>query len=161
MCTRLFAAIALVIVPLATTSPRAATERPTLRWTHTRPLSAVARHVVAEGAAASPSLRALLDELEGTNVVVYVSTPMSGFNEDFHGALTFVTSVAGTRYLHASVDLWTTPDDRIVLLGHELRHAIEVAATPPWSAGTASRRSTPQSAGHREPADSRRRSPRT
>ncbi len=121
-----FVAIAAVSAPAPAADRNSAS-----RWTHTRCLSGAAANMVTDAIDRSPLVRTLVGALEKTSVVVYVSLSMSGFSDDFHGSLTFVAAAAGIRYLHVAIDSWgTTPDERIVLVGHELQHALEVAAAP-------------------------------
>ena len=74
------------------------------------------------------ALRALVQRLTGGDVVVYLRH--EGLPEGVHGRLSFLTSASGTRYVLIAL----TPDldtrRAIVVLGHELRHAVEVPEQP-------------------------------
>jgi hypothetical protein len=51
--------------------------------------------------------------------------------EDAAAHLAFAAAAAGTRYLHITLDTWRAGGwDAVPLLGHELQHALEVAAAP-------------------------------
>ncbi len=84
--------------------------------------------VVGDGRRQSPLFRALLDQLEATDVVVYVECARLRARVD--GQLTFLTAAAGTRYVLVRI-AWDLPLARkIAILGHELQHALEVAGSP-------------------------------
>jgi hypothetical protein len=44
--------------------------------------------------------------------------------------LTFVSAVGGYRYVHVRVARMASADVQIALIGHELRHAVEIADAP-------------------------------
>ena len=45
--------------------------------------------------------------------------------------LVYLSNEGATRYLLVRIDPWRAPmSERIALLGHELQHALEVAASP-------------------------------
>jgi hypothetical protein len=81
-----------------------------------------------EGIVRSETFRSLVRRLTGGDVVVYIryETLPSGV----HGRLVFLTVNSGLRYVLVAV----TPDldalRSIVVLGHELRHAVEVLEQP-------------------------------
>ena len=97
--------------------------QPRLRLTDVRLQQAV-RH----GRQQSASFRVLLDQLEATDVVVYVEC--ARLRPRLDGQLTFLTAAAGTRYVLVRIG-WNLPLARkIATLGHELQHALEVARSP-------------------------------
>jgi len=76
----------------------------------------------------SPSFQALLNQLEATDVVVYVECARLPARVD--GQLTFQSAAAGTRYVLVRI-AWDLPLARkIAILGHELQHALEIARSP-------------------------------
>jgi hypothetical protein len=84
--------------------------------------------LVLRGLAESPSLRALVDRLEQTDVVVYLKCGRLRGGVD--GQLTFVSAVGGFRYVIVQI-AWHLPmQRRIATLGHEVQHALEIAAHP-------------------------------
>ncbi len=104
---------------------------PQRTWTHTRPLSPGAAALLADAAARAPVVRALLEELDRTDVVVYLTDKMTGQEGEPRAYLSFVSCAAGLRYLLVRINKWRLqPVDRPVWLGHELEHALEVAAAP-------------------------------
>ncbi len=46
------------------------------------------------------------------------------------GRLTFVSAAGGVRYVHIRVARLASADVQIALIGHELRHAVEIADAP-------------------------------
>jgi hypothetical protein len=97
---------------------------PHIRSTDTEILNAL-----ASGARLSPTLRRLVDRLEASDVVVYVTFDRSPAPRTA-GHIAFVTSVPGRRYLQISVDRRNGPCPLIAILGHELQHAVEIADEP-------------------------------
>jgi hypothetical protein len=91
-----------------------------------RPLDAVARALVRDGAAASPTMARLLERIERSDLVVYVKT---GFVEG-PGRLDFACAKPGIRYLRITVNVPDVEPRLMASLAHELQHAVEVAAAP-------------------------------
>lgn len=100
-------------------------------WKHVRALSPGAVELIWESAARSSIVNDLLQGLEETGVVVYVTDAMPGVISGPVSHLVYLSNEGITRYLLVRIDRWrTTPQERIALLGHELQHALEVAAAP-------------------------------
>jgi hypothetical protein len=100
-------------------------------WSHLRPLSPHAATLIADGATRVPAVRSLLTALEATDVVIYLSHSMPLSPGEPQGYTRFVSHAAGTRYLFVQINCWELPErERLVLLGHELQHALEIAAAP-------------------------------
>jgi hypothetical protein len=102
-------------------------------WTHARWANEPGRRLLVEGARRSALIKGILDNLERTDVIVFVIAQMSpsGESEAAKAHLCFATAAGGIRYLHVTVDTWRAGEwDSIPLLGHELQHALEVAAAP-------------------------------
>jgi hypothetical protein len=95
---------------------------------HVRPLSADARDLVTSGLARSELIRNLIDHLDASDLVVYVD--LSWFMADRHGQLTFIGSAGGVRYAMIRIASGHILPDQLATLGHELRHAVEVADAP-------------------------------
>ncbi len=86
-----------------------------------------ARSLMQKGASRSATFRALLEALDRSDVVVYVQT----VSLDRPSALLFVSATSHMRYLRILVRSSGRPDDELIAwLGHELRHAVEIAAAP-------------------------------
>ncbi len=106
----------------------AATPRP---WTHVRPITPAATAMLDDAVAMSWTVRTQLNDLEQTDVVVYLTDSMSGGCDGPRAYLTFLTRAGGVRFLVIRIDRWRLQlHDIIVSVGHELQHALEVAASP-------------------------------
>jgi hypothetical protein len=74
-------------------------------------------------------MRALVDRIEASDVIVYVGTnPLMRFH--LSGALSFVTSAGGYRYVRAVIDADLVPDLMIATLAHEFQHVVELIDEP-------------------------------
>jgi len=96
---------------------------------HLRPDPAL-RPFVDESARRSPSIRALIDRLEATDVIVYVR--MRVFNElSLEGHVGILTTAAGgQRYLMIELACGRPGVMTMATFGHELFHALEIAQQP-------------------------------
>ena len=111
----------LVVSLLPGVSPALAQPSP-----HVRTLDAASRIAFDRGLEESPRFRALLDELEASDVIVHVvATPMLPFGVT--GTMRFVAQLGHTRYVRIDLATLASPDARVATLAHELQHAIEVA----------------------------------
>jgi hypothetical protein len=72
--------------------------------------------------------RALVSELEGSDVIVYVQLAPDAAGG--RAATQFVTSTGRDRFLRIAIGAMTPPFDRGALLAHELQHAVEIAREP-------------------------------
>jgi hypothetical protein len=111
----------LVVSLLAGAVPAAAQPVP-----HVRTLDAATRIALQRGIEESPRFRALLDELDASNVIVHVvSAPSLPFG--LLGTMRFVARLGPTRYVRIDLATQTSPDARVATLAHELQHACELA----------------------------------
>ena len=94
--------------------------------TRVRPYDRRAAALVVEGLRRSDRLRALIDELEERNVIVYVQT-MPSLKGRLAGSLTWMTATKGFRYVRVSLNPELRGAAAIATLAHELQHALEVA----------------------------------
>ena len=99
---------------------------PAMASSRVRPLDAVARALVRDGATASPTLARLLERIERSDLVVYIKT---GFVEG-PGRLDFACAKPGIRYLRITINVPDTEPTLMASLAHELQHAAEVANAP-------------------------------
>jgi len=109
-------------------TPRVAAEGD-IRPTHVR---STERHVVdalRQGYDRSPTFRRLVDELEASDVIVYVQ-PATQLPGSLRGHIRFAVATAANRYLRIFVSAKVRGDAFIALVGHELQHAGEVARSP-------------------------------
>jgi hypothetical protein len=84
--------------------------------------------IILAGRTRSDTFRALVDRLDRGDVVVYVR--YKPLPPGVHGRLTFMAAAGGLRYV--MVDLTPTLGESrtIVILGHELRHGVEILDQP-------------------------------
>jgi hypothetical protein len=72
-----------------------------------------------------------MDAVERTDVVVYVTDSECEGDNARNAYLRFVGRAAGLRYVSVYVDRYRiSPTERIAFFGHELQHALEIAAAP-------------------------------
>ena len=91
-----------------------------------RPLDPVAADTFAHAVAGSAVVRSLVERLEASNVIVHiVSVPQ--MPAGIGGTTVFVTSRGGYRYLRITLGADMPIRLRSGILGHELKHACEVA----------------------------------
>ena len=105
---------------------------PWTAWHHTRPLSPGAIRLIEDASERSQIVTGLMKALEKTDLLVYISDSMPpGVTTGPASYLTFLSSDQKGRYLMVRIDSFRlSPSERIVALGHELQHALEVAAAP-------------------------------
>jgi len=96
---------------------------------HLRPLDRGLRELIAIGVRDSPSFRALVERINASDVIVYVRCGRH-LRPGVTGQMTFAGSSAGFRYIVVAIEPVGFPERRLATLGHELRHAVEVADTP-------------------------------
>ena len=96
---------------------------------HVRTLDQRLRSVIDEGLARSASFRDLVARLDGSDVIVYVERecPMSS---RLFGRLRLLGTGGDRRYVNVRIACMLTATEQIVALGHELRHAVEIADAP-------------------------------
>jgi hypothetical protein len=94
-----------------------------------RPEGRFERRVIAEGLCGSAIFRSLVDAIQRSDVIVYVSMRRLG-DRRLHGRLDFLTATATERVLRAAFSFPLDRATRIAVLGHELQHAVEVAGAP-------------------------------
>jgi hypothetical protein len=82
---------------------------------------------VERGLRDSPTFRGLVDRINASNVVVYVTADAGAMPQGLDGQLTFVSSAGGFRYVLVRVKTALAAARLVSLLGHELQHAREIA----------------------------------
>ena len=88
----------------------------------------VVTDLVTRGLDASDTFRQLFERLERSDLIVHLrrgtQVPAgSGFNQ-------FITHAGSYRFLRITLNVDRVNDDAVALLGHELRHAVELAEQP-------------------------------
>jgi hypothetical protein len=128
-----------VLLLLLVPSPSVAEQR-------TRPLDSVAVEAFEQAFAGSPLVRDLVRQLEHSDVIVHIVSERQ-LPGGAAGITRLVASQTGVRYLRIAIDSTLRPLTRAAILGHELQHACEVAAS--GAHDVESMRQLFQSAGHR------------
>jgi hypothetical protein len=120
------ARIILLLLLVITTSRSLTAETVSAPRPHIRTTDRRLMRLVQDGEKTSETFRRLVDRLRQSDVVVYLEC--GGGSAD--GRLTFVSAVGGYRYVHVRVARMASADVQIALIGHELRHAVEIADAP-------------------------------
>ena len=121
-----FFVTAAVILPMLSIGE--AQERK-FNFPHVRPLDASTRAAFSSGMKGSPLFRELVAQLEGSDLIVHVESDCT-MRDRVQGKLIFVTAAGGVRYLRVRIGCAVSGIRQVALLGHELRHAVEVADAP-------------------------------
>jgi hypothetical protein len=93
---------------------------------HVRTTDRYMRRLIADGIDRSPTLFALVARLEATDVIVYIE-PVSELPGTIAGRLLLLPYGGTQRYLRVQITIGRSQNEIIGLIGHELRHALEVA----------------------------------
>ena len=115
------------LVTVLATAGAAAAER--VGPSHVRGLSPTSRELITEALERSAIVRDLVDALERTDVVVYVMLDAVDRHAQA-GYLSFLTTAGGLRLVVVRIDWQAFTQHQIATLGHELQHALEIAAAP-------------------------------
>lgn len=118
----------LTLVVLATARLSAAErdfdpQSPRLRFT-----DPVIRAAMTRGLTSSPTFRSLVDRLVASDLIIYVERETAA--GPAHGFTQFVGRTPPARYVRIVVEGQEATDGFVGLLGHELRHALELAEAP-------------------------------
>jgi hypothetical protein len=107
----------------------AAAQEPAARPAHVRSESADLLALIQATADQSPTVRALIDRLDRSDVVVYVrARPLPSASID--GRTGLLSAAAGSRYLVIELACPRSVLVQSVTLAHELHHAVEIADAP-------------------------------
>ena len=82
--------------------------------------------LIAEGMRRPPAFAGLVERLDESDVVVYVTID-DAIPSGLGGWTRFVGQVAGRRYVAVGLCRRLSADQRIMMIAHELRHAVEIA----------------------------------
>jgi hypothetical protein len=104
--------------------PSAATGSPRVRANDGRTAA-----ILLEGLRRSETLRVLVDEIEQSDVIVYLEIQWN-LRRGLAGGLTWVAGTKSFRYVRISLSPYLTGDVMVATLGHELQHAVEIAREP-------------------------------
>ena len=84
---------------------------------------------VEEGLRSSGTFRELVDRINTSDVVVYVTSDAQTLPPGVDGRLTFLSATGGFRYVVVRVNSNLSIPRLVSLIGHELQHAREIADT--------------------------------
>jgi hypothetical protein len=87
------------------------------------------RQLIETGIKRSATFRSLVERLNKSDVVVFLEASKE-MPAGLDGRLMFLTTAAGTRYLHAQLTAGLNVEELIAVAAHELQHALEVATHP-------------------------------
>jgi hypothetical protein len=96
---------------------------------HVRGTTPGTNALIARGAKRSSTFRKLIEDLNASDVVVYLEL-VNDLPAGLDGRLSFMTAAGGVRYVRAQVISDLGFQELIAVAGHELQHAIEVATHP-------------------------------
>jgi hypothetical protein len=91
-----------------------------------RPLDQLASAAYDRGHRQSPRFRALVSELDASDLIVHIVTT-TGLPSDVAGITRLVGQFGGSRYVRIDLARSLTPTGRVAILAHELQHACELA----------------------------------
>lgn len=98
------------------------------RRSHVRATDARAEAAIAYGIERSPTFRSLVDAIQRSDLIVYVSAQFE-MAAPLYGEIHFLTSAGDHRYLRVFIRGELSPWDRCAMVAHELQHAQEIAAS--------------------------------
>jgi hypothetical protein len=96
---------------------------------HVRTTERKVTSLIELGLTGSATFRRLVDQLNGSDVVVYVALKQGRDGLGAYLAHDIVVA-GGRRYLHVAIETLGTDRHIVARLGHELQHAVEVAQAP-------------------------------
>ncbi len=91
-------------------------------------MSPDARDLLQDARQRSPTVAALLDTLEDTDLIVLVD--VVGDDSRLRARTAIIGATDAFRFLHVALNAMRGDDRLIELLGHELQHAVEIASQP-------------------------------
>jgi len=103
-----------------------AADQPARDGSHVRTMDTQLRAEIDEGLARSSVFRELVARLDASDVIVYVEAECA-MSPRLFGRLTFMAAGGGRRYVNVRVSCTLNETEQIAALGHELRHAVEIA----------------------------------
>jgi hypothetical protein len=125
-------AIALCLVSSlasATSVTARAARGSSISTTHVRLGTRALASLASDAARWSPTLRSIMNVLEASDVYVYVNLEPR-IQSGLGGGITFVGAGIGVRYLRISLNASNVADEMVMMLAHELQHAVEIAKAP-------------------------------
>ena len=117
--------LAVVLCSLVSTTALAANFAEPWREDRIRPQDPRLIALLRDGMTRSATLRALVNRIEASNLIVYVSLSPN-MKASLAGKLTWMTRAGAFRYVRATINIEQNSDQMIATLAHELQHAVEV-----------------------------------
>lgn len=117
--------ISATVLLLAIPFLQSLSAKSSLAGSHIRASEAALRASIDDGVAQSTSFRRLITRLEASDVIVYVQTDCT--MSALVGRLTFMSKAGQRRYVLVRIACGLGQWLEIATLGHELRHAVEIA----------------------------------
>jgi hypothetical protein len=99
------------------------------RGPHIRATVPALADALATGIRESPTLHALVERIEASDLLVYLTFDRAPAPSTA-GHISLMAAAGGRRYVRLSVNPRYDRLQRIAILGHELRHAVEIADAP-------------------------------
>ena len=87
------------------------------------------RLVIASGIERSPTFRRIVDRIERSDVIVEVQCGHF-VNSLRAGRTVFLSAQPGARYVLVEIACWASTGPSLYIIGHELRHVLEIADAP-------------------------------
>ncbi len=94
-----------------------------------RSRSPLASAAMQYGLKRSPSMQALVDALQETDVVAYVDSDLKPLG-DVWGHVAFISKTSRCRYVRIAITAHVNLAQAAALLAHELQHVLEIASHP-------------------------------
>jgi hypothetical protein len=95
-------------------------------YRHVRSTNPRVQRLLEVGVSRSPTFASLLARLNASDVIVYIEQT-DNIPKTLEGRLLLMPFANNQRYLRIQINRTGAPHELIALIGHELRHAIEVA----------------------------------
>jgi hypothetical protein len=117
--------VVVIVLSLGSSLQPAYAEQPR-DGNHVRTNDSRMRAAIADGIGGSPFFRDLVAHLDASDVIVYAESDCA-MPPPLSGRLTFMSSAGGRRYVMVRIACGLAGRAQIAMLGHELRHAVEIA----------------------------------
>jgi len=118
---------ALCVIPVLQISAEPAGSAEDPLGSHVRGATPAVSALIARGASRSPTFKKLIEDLNASDVIIYLELS-NALPPGLDGRLNFMTAAGGVRYLRAQVVSGLGFEELIAVAGHELQHALEIAA---------------------------------
>lgn len=96
---------------------------------HVRTMDSHLRAAISDGMKRSPAFRDLVAQLNASDVIVYAQRECA-LPAGLIGQMAFMAAAGERRFVNVRISCTLTGTQQIASLGHELRHAVEIASAP-------------------------------